>query len=306
VLNGGNSGPYGDDLAPAAKWLQLADEFHAASVDTSDGGVGIPIVWGTDAVHGHANIIGATVFPHNIGLGAARDSDLIERIGEATATEIRVTGQEWTFAPTVTVPQDYRWGRAYEGYSEDPKLVASFAGVFVKGLQGDPASPDFLKGKYVISSTKHFLADGGTDQGRDQGDAKIPEKDLIEIHNAGYVPAIENGVQTIMISFSSWQGKKLTGNKGLITESTAALTKVAFELYHVERLEIHCAVQNHASAAIPRKLGYTHEATRRGLGYANGKTSDAMIWTLLSDEYRNTLSPSAKIRVFDVVGNSLL
>ena len=95
-------------------------------------------------------------------------------------------------------------------------------------------------------------------------------------------------------------------NQGLITESTAALTKVAFELYHVERLEIHCAVQNHASAAIPRKLGYTHEATRRGLGYANGKTSDAMIWTLLSDEYRNTLSPSAKIRVFDVVGNSLL
>src|SRR5690606_9083674 len=109
VLNGGNSGPYGQDLAPASDWLKLADEFYAASMDTSDGGVGIPIVWGTDAVHGHANIIGATLFPHNIGLGAMRDPELIERIGAATAKEIRVTGQEWTFAPTVAVPQDFRW-----------------------------------------------------------------------------------------------------------------------------------------------------------------------------------------------------
>ena len=124
VLNGGNSGPYGDDKAPKEKWLQLADEFHAASTDTRDGGVGIPIVWGTDAVHGHSNIVGATLFPHNIGLGAMRDPDLIERIGAATALEIRATGQEWTFAPSVTVPQDYRWGRAYEGYSSDPELVA--------------------------------------------------------------------------------------------------------------------------------------------------------------------------------------
>src|SRR5690606_34262661 len=123
VLNGGNSGPYGQDLAPASDWLKLADEFYEASVDTSDGGVGIPIVWGTDAVHGHSNIIGATIFPHNIGLGAAHDPALIERIGEATAKEIRVTGQEWTFAPTVAVPQDFRWGRAYEGYSSDPQLV---------------------------------------------------------------------------------------------------------------------------------------------------------------------------------------
>src|SRR5690606_25298393 len=107
VLNGGNSGPGGDDLAPAEKWLEAADAFYEASVDTSDGGVGIPVIWGTDAVHGHSNIVGATLFPHNIGLGAAHDPELIERIGAATATEIRVTGQEWTFAPTVTVPQDF-------------------------------------------------------------------------------------------------------------------------------------------------------------------------------------------------------
>ncbi len=140
VLNGGNSGPYGNDLAPAADWLRLADEFHAASTDTSDGGVGIPAIWGTDAVHGHSNIIGATLFPHNIGLGAMRDPELIERIGAATATEIRVTGQEWTFAPTVAVPQDFRWGRAYEGYSSDPALVASYVGAMVRGLQGRPTA----------------------------------------------------------------------------------------------------------------------------------------------------------------------
>jgi beta-glucosidase len=143
---------------------------------------------------------------------------LLGDIARVTAEQVRTTGIDWTFAPTVTVPQDDRWGRAYEGYSEDPGIVASYAGAFVKGLQGDPAAPDFLKGYHVLSSTKHFLADGGTENGRDQGDAKIPETTLRDIHNAGYVPAIESGVQTIMISFSSWNGKKLTGNKGLITD----------------------------------------------------------------------------------------
>jgi len=218
VLNGGGSAPGGDEWAPPKKWLELADEFYAASIDTSDGGVGIPMIWGTDAMHGHSNIVGAVLFPHNVGLGATHNPKLLADIARVTAEQVRTTGIDWTFAPTVTVPQDDRWGRAYEGYSEDPKLVASFAGEFVKGLQGDPHSPDFLKGKYVISSTKHFLADGGTDQGRDQGDAKIPETTLRDVHNAGYVPAIENGVQTIMISFSSWNGKKLSGNKGLMTD----------------------------------------------------------------------------------------
>jgi beta-glucosidase len=176
------------------------------------------MIWGTDAMHGHSNIVGAVLYPHNVGLGATRNPELLAAIARATAEQVRTTGFEWTFAPTVTVPQDDRWGRAYEGYSEDPGVVASFAGVFVKGLQGEPGTPDFLSGTHVISSTKHFLADGGTDQGRDQGDAKIPETELRDIHNAGYVPAIEAGVQTIMISFSSWNGKKLTGNKGLITD----------------------------------------------------------------------------------------
>jgi len=218
VLNGGGSAPGNDELAPPKKWLALADEFYAASIDTSDGGVGIPMIWGTDAMHGHSNIIGSVLFPHNVGLGATRNPKLLGEIARVTAEQVRTTGFEWTFAPTVTVPQDDRWGRAYEGYSEDPGVVASYAGVFVKGLQGEPGSPDFLNGHHVISSTKHFLADGGTENGRDQGDAKIPETTLRDIHNAGYVPAIEAGVQTVMISFSSWNGVKLSGNKGLITD----------------------------------------------------------------------------------------
>lgn len=216
VLNGGNSGPYGQDLAPASDWLKLADEFYQASVDTSDGGVGIPVLWGTDAVHGHSNIIGATIFPHNIGLGAMRDVELIERIGAATAKEIRVTGQEWTFAPTVAVPQDFRWGRAYEGYSSDPQLVASYVGAMVRGLQGPPDAQRILQRGKVIASTKHYLADGGTENGVDQGDAKISEEELRDIHGAPYGPAIEEGVATVMASFSSWQGVKMTANESLL------------------------------------------------------------------------------------------
>ncbi|HLA69972.1 MAG TPA: glycoside hydrolase family 3 N-terminal domain-containing protein, partial [Steroidobacteraceae bacterium] len=199
VLNGGGSAPGNDELAPPKKWLALADEFYAASIDTSDGGVGIPMIWGTDAMHGHSNIVGSVLFPHNVGLGATRNPKLLGEIARVTAEQVRTTGFEWTFAPTVTVPQDDRWGRAYEGYSEDPGVVASYAGVFVKGLQREPGSPDLLNGHHVISSTKHFLADGGTENGRDQGDAKIPETTLRDIHNAGYVPAIEAGVQTVMI-----------------------------------------------------------------------------------------------------------
>ena len=218
ILAGGGSAPGGNERAPASEWLKLADEFYAASIDTSNGGQGIPMIWGIDAMHGHSNIVGAVLFPHNVGLGATHNPKLLGDIARVTAEQVRTTGIEWTFAPTVTVPQDDRWGRAYEGYSEDPGIVASYAGAFVRGLQGDPSSPDFLKGHYVLSSTKHFLADGGTENGRDQGDAKIPETTLRDIHNAGYVPAIEAGVQTVMISFSSWNGKKITGNKGLITD----------------------------------------------------------------------------------------
>ncbi|KQT32709.1 1,4-beta-D-glucan glucohydrolase [Sphingomonas sp. Leaf412] len=252
VLNGGNSGPGGDDLAPAAKWLDLADAFHAASTDRSGGGVGIPILWGTDAVHGHSNIVGATLFPHNIGLGAANDPDLIQRIGAATAAEIRVTGQEWTFAPTITVPQDARWGRTYEGYSSDPKLVARYADRMVLGLQGPATGKAMLDGPYVLASTKHFLADGGTFEGRDQGDARIDEATLRDVHGLPYVPVIEAGVGTVMTSFSSWNGVKMAGHKGLVTDVLKG--RMDFGGFVVTDWNAHGQVAGCTNASCPQAL----------------------------------------------------
>lgn len=252
ILVGGNSGPGGNDFAPAPEWLKAADQFYEASVDRSDGGVGIPVIWGIDAVHGNANIIGATIFPHNVGLGAMRDTGLVERIGQVTAKEIRVTGQEWTFAPTVTVPQDWRWGRAYEGYSSDPALVASYVGAMVRGLQGAPDSYNLLSGPYVIASTKHFLADGGTKDGVDQGDAQISEEALRDIHGLPYGPAIENGVATVMVSFSSWQGRKMTGNKSLLTD--VLKDRMNFGGFVVSDWNAHGQVEGCTNEACPQAL----------------------------------------------------
>ena len=218
VLNGGNSAPGGDDLAPARVWLEAADAFYAASVDTTDGKQAIPILWGVDAVHGHNNIIGATLFPHNVALGATRNAALMHRIGEVTARELRVTGQEWTFAPTLAVVQDIRWGRAYESYAEDPDLVREYAAAVITGLQGPVGAPDFLRGEHVIATAKHYLADGGTFEGRDQGDARASETSLRDVHGAPYPTSIASGVQAVMASFSSWQGQKIHGHKGLLTD----------------------------------------------------------------------------------------
>lgn len=252
ILNGGNSAPGGDEEAPPIKWLQLADAFYKASVDTSGGRTGIPIIWGTDAVHGHSNIVGATLFPHNIGLGAARDPELIERIGRATAVEIRTTGQEWTFAPTITVPQDFRWGRAYEGYSSDPALVSAYAGAMIRGLQGKPNAGPILAGPHVIASTKHFLADGGTVDGRDQGDARMSEETLRDIHGAPYVPAIEAGVETVMTSFSSWNGTKIAGHRGLVTDILKE--RMNFGGFVVTDWNAHGQVAGCTNASCPQAL----------------------------------------------------
>ncbi|XQA78697.1 glycoside hydrolase family 3 protein [Xanthomonas sacchari] len=219
ILAGGNSDPGGRYDAAPAEWLALADAFYAASMDTSHGGKAIPVLFGIDAVHGQSNIVGATLFPHNIGLGATRNPALLRRIGEITALETRATGMEWTFAPTVAVPQDDRWGRTYEGYSESPDVVASYAGAMVEGLQGKVGTPAFLDGRHVIASVKHFLGDGGTTDGRDQGDTKIGEAELVRIHAAGYPPAIAAGAQTAMASFNSVNGEKMHGHKAYLTDA---------------------------------------------------------------------------------------
>lgn len=218
VLAGGGSDPGGKYNATPAEWLAQADAFYEASMDTRGGGKAIPILYGIDAVHGQSNVVGATVFPHNIGLGAARDTDLIREIGRITAIETRTTGMEWAFAPTVAVPRDDRWGRSYEGYSEDPKLVANYAGAMVEGLQGRVGDKEFLDGAHVVSSVKHYLGDGGTSDGKDQGDTQIDEAELRDVHNAGYPPAIAAGTQAVMVSFSSYQGVKLAAHKPLVTD----------------------------------------------------------------------------------------
>jgi beta-glucosidase len=216
ILNGGNSAPGGNEFAPASEWLRLADEFHDASLAYAPNA--IPVMWGTDAVHGHNNVVGATIFPHNIGLGAARDAELIRRIGEVTALEVAVTGHDWTFAPTLAVVRDDRWGRTYESYSEDPAIVRVYATAMVEGLQGKAGTQQFLEPGRTIATAKHFLGDGGTVGGKDQGDNRAAEPELREVHAAAYPAAIGAGVQTVMASFSSWQGTKLHGHHGLITQ----------------------------------------------------------------------------------------
>jgi beta-glucosidase len=222
VLSGGDSDPKTNSLQD---WTDLYDKFQSHSANTR---LKIPLLYGVDAVHGHSNVLGAVLFPHNVGLGASRDAKLVEEIGRITAKEVRATGIQWAFAPCVTVPRDERWGRTYEGFSEDPALVAELGAAAVRGLQGDDLN-DPLR---VLACAKHFVGDGGTVWGTgrgyakdpakgsplDQGDTRLSEAELKRIHMQGYRTAIEAGVGTIMPSYSSWNGEKLSGNKRLLTE----------------------------------------------------------------------------------------
>ena len=214
VLNGGGSWPNADKHAGVEDWLRLADAHHAASLASASG---VPILWGTDAVHGHNNVFGATVFPHNIGLGAAGDPALIEEIGAATAAEVAATGIDWTFAPTLAVVRDDRWGRTYESYSEDPAIVRAFAARMFAGLQGGADSEGFLAANKVLATAKHFIGDGGT-AGVDQGDTVCSEEDLRDIHGQGHVRALAAGAQVVMAAFNSWNGAKLHGHRYLLTD----------------------------------------------------------------------------------------
>lgn len=217
ILAGGSSPPLdAPDRSPAGPWIASTRAFEAVAMEPRPGHAQIPLMFGIDAVHGNNNVVGATLFPQNSALGATHDPDLIQRIGRATAQETAAAGIDWAFAPTVTVPQNDRWGRAYEGYSEDPAQVRAYAGKMIEGLQGAPGKGTIQQG-YVSASAKHFLGDGGTTNGIDQGDTEVPESTLIAIHSAGYPPAIRAGVHTIMASFNSWQGVKMHGNGSLLT-----------------------------------------------------------------------------------------
>ena len=215
IENGGGGVPGGNKHSSVQDWVSLIEPYYDASVDPANR-IRIPLIWASDAVHGHNNVYGATVFPHNIGLGAAHDPELIRQIGEATAAEVRSTGMDWSFSPTIAVARDDRWGRTYESYSEDPKIVAEYAAAMVSGVQG--SGETFLDQTHVISSTKHFLGDGSTDGGRDEGDSLASEADLIRLHAAGYTQAVNAGTQSVMASFNSWHGVRMHANKALLTD----------------------------------------------------------------------------------------
>jgi len=219
ILAGGNAAPGDDPRSTPQAWLNLTDAFYRAALAAKvSGHPPIPILFGIDAVHGNAKIIGATIFPHNIALGAAHDANLMRKIGQVTAAEVAAEGIDWTFAPTVAVARDVRWGRSYESYSEMPQLVAEYAPAMVEGIQGRRGSGDFMAPGHTLSSVKHFLGDGGTLNGRDQGDTLVSEAELSSVHGAGYPPAIKAGAMIVMASFNSWNGVKLHSDRHLLTE----------------------------------------------------------------------------------------
>ena len=250
-LNGGGAFPNGDKHATPEDWVALAEKMYQASIDDSVDGSKIPTIWGTDAVHGHNNVIGATLFPHNIGLGAANNPDLIEQIASITAVEVMATGIDWVFAPTVAVVRDDRWGRTYEGYSEDPKIVHDYSAAIVNGLQGK-ADGDFLSDKRVISTVKHFIGDGGTVDGDDQGNNIDSEQSLFDIHAQGYVGGLSAGSQSVMASFNSWNGVKNHGNKYLLTD--VLKTRMGFDGFVVGDWNGHGQIKGCTNESCPEAV----------------------------------------------------
>ena len=222
LLSGGDSDPKsGNDLG---SWTDLYDHYQSRALKTR---LRIPLLYGIDAVHGHNNVLGAVIFPHNIGLGCARDPDLVERAMRITAEEVRATGINWAFAPCVTVPQDIRWGRTYEGFSESPDAVKTLGAAAVRGFQRGALDHPLA----LLACAKHFAGDGGTafgtgmPKGRsgeryplDRGDTRVDEATLRKIHLTGYVMAIDAGAMSIMPSYSSWNGVKCSGNAHLLTD----------------------------------------------------------------------------------------
>ncbi|MFZ0592759.1 MAG: glycoside hydrolase family 3 protein [Bryobacteraceae bacterium] len=221
LLSGGDSDPKsGNDLQ---SWTDLYNRYQSRALQTK---LHIPLLYGIDAVHGNNNVLGATLFPQNIALGCTRNPYLVEQIGQITAEEVRATGINWAFAPCVAVPQDIRWGRTYEGFSEDPDIVKELGAAAVRGLQWDGLSNP----KAVLACAKHFAGDGGTVLGTglmnkatgtkllDHGDTELDEADFRKIHLAGYLATVPEGVGSIMPSYSSWNGVKCSANKHLLTD----------------------------------------------------------------------------------------
>ncbi|MFY4775049.1 glycoside hydrolase family 3 N-terminal domain-containing protein [Metabacillus sp. RGM 3146] len=216
ILSGGGSYPEGKaENSTRDKWSRMVDAYQDGALASR---LGIPLLYGVDAVHGHNNLLGATIFPHSIGLGAARDPKLVEKIGKAAAEEVKSSGPNWTFAPTVVDAQNIRWGRTYESFGEDPKLVAEMGKAYIKGLQGDKEK-DLKKTSKVVATAKHFIGEGYTKDGVNQGDVtQYTEDEILAKDKIIYKTAVDSGVRTVMASFNSIQGLKMHANKRLMTD----------------------------------------------------------------------------------------
>jgi beta-glucosidase len=217
VLSGGDSDPKEGNSLEA--WTNLIDRYQKRALETR---LSIPLLYGVDAVHGHNNVLGAVIFPQDIGLGCTRNPALVQKIARITAVEVRATGINWGFAPCVAVPRDIRWGRTYEGFADEPDGVKDLGAAAVRGLQGD----DLADRLSILGCAKHYVGDGGTAYGSstigphllDQGDTRLDEKTLRAIHLPGYITTISAGVGSIMPSYTSWNGLKMSANKRLLTE----------------------------------------------------------------------------------------
>ncbi len=208
VLSGGGSVPTPN--SPEG-WMKMYRSLQGSAMSTR---LQIPIIYGIDALHGNNNLIGAVIFPHNIGLGCTRNPALVEKISELTAMEIRATGLDWTFSPCVAVPQDIRWGRTYEGFGETTEIQVMMAGPSVKGYQGEKLGTPYR----VLACAKHFIGDGATAGGKDQGFAEMTEERLRNVFLPGYIEAIKAGVGSVMVSYNTFNGTKCHANKFLVTD----------------------------------------------------------------------------------------
>ncbi len=210
MLNGGADKPAGENTP--ANWLRAMNELQSWALKTR---LKIPLIYGIDAVHGNNDVAGTVIFPHHIGMGATRNPKLVEQAEHITALEVAGTGIRWAFAPCVAIPQDELWGRTYEGYSSDPQLVSEMGAAAIRGLQSDELSD---KSDSVLACAKHFVGDGGTLGGHDQGNTVCDEATLRKLYLPPYVAAVKAGVGSIMVSYSSWNGLKMHANKYLITD----------------------------------------------------------------------------------------
>jgi beta-glucosidase len=208
VLSGGDSEVGGNT---PKEWADLYDRLQRQALQTR---LGIPLIYGVDAVHGHNNVKGAVVFPHNIGMGATRNPKLVEQAARITAIEVAATGIDWTFAPCITVPRDERWGRTYEGFGETAELATLLGPPAVRGFQGK----DLSDATSILACPKHYVGDGGTRDGVDRGDMTVDEPVLRKVHLPGYEAAVKAGAGSVMASFSSWNGEKMHGHKKLLTD----------------------------------------------------------------------------------------